>query len=144
MQLSLYSDYSCRVLIYLASHPGKKAAIDDIATAYGISANHLVKVVHNLGKLGFIETTRGRGGGICLADTPDSIKMGQVIRKTEPTMALVECMSTENNCPIVSQCGLRRALTEAREAFLKVLDGYTLKDVVRSPGALRGLLNIAD
>lgn len=142
MQLSLYSDYSCRVLIYLAASPTKKASIDQIASAYGISTNHLVKVVHNLGKLGFIETSRGRGGGISLSLPPETLNIGDVIRKTEPTLALVECMTTENTCPIASHCGLRRALLEAREAFLKVLDNYSLKDICRSPKALRQLLQI--
>lgn len=133
MQLSLHADYSCRVLMYLAICPqDTKIAIDEIAEAYGISANHLVKVVHSLGKLGFIETSRGRGGGITLARSPEDIQMGDVIRQMEPGFDLVECFNSERNtCPIIGACGLKPWLGKAMAAFLSTLDGLSLADVTR-------------
>ena len=126
MQLTRYTDYSLRVLIYLAI-TRETATIAEIATRYGISENHLVKVVHNLGKLGYIETVRGRSGGIRLAGEPEAIRVGEVVRQVEPTFDLLECFNVkENTCPILPACGLRRVLGEAQKAFMDVLDGYTL------------------
>lgn len=143
VQLSLYSDYSCRVLIHLAVSPSGRASIDEIASSFKISANHLVKVVHNLAKLGLIKTTRGRGGGMRLAKEPSTIRIGEVIRRTEPTLDLVTCFDgTNSTCPIAPLCGLKGALFEAREAFFKVLDAYTLKDVCRSTSGFRALLGM--
>ncbi len=137
MQLSLSADYSCRTLMYLALRPPDvRSSVDDIAKAYGISAHHLVKVVHRLGQLGYIETTRGRGGGVRLAHEPSCIVIGDVIRKTEPTLALVECFKAEGNtCPITAACGLKLWLGKAVDAFFAVLDDVTLADVIakRSP-----------
>lgn len=141
MQLTLYTDYSLRVLVYLALHPDRLAHITDIADAYRISRNHLVKVVHNLGGLGFIDTVRGRGGGMRLARPPAEIKIGDVVRKTEVTLDLVECFDMKTNtCPIAPACALKRGLFEARRAFFGVLDNYTLADVVHNPADLKMLL----
>jgi Rrf2 family nitric oxide-sensitive transcriptional repressor len=141
MQLSLHADFACRVLIYLATMDREKTSIDEIASAYGISKNHLVKVVHQLGKLGFIETTRGRGGGICLARPPGDIAIGDVIRKTESNLDIVECLNADTNtCPITSVCGLKPWLAQATQAFLKTLDGVSLADITRNRKRLNSVL----
>ena len=129
MQLTLYSDYSLRVLFYLSNMQKKTATITEIATFYGISRNHLVKVVHRLAQMNFIISLRGKGGGIKLAKDPGEIKIGDVIRKTEPNYTLVECFNEKTNqCVITNVCRLKRILNEGLEAFLNVLDQYTIAD----------------
>lgn len=143
MQLTLYSDYSLRVLIYLGMRPQRQATITEIADSYKISRNHLVKVVHNLANLGYIKTTRGRGGGMQLAYRPEQINIGEVVEKTEPNFDLVECFDRENNtCPIAPGCALIKALKAAKSAFLEVLRGYTLADVVVNREELAVLLKV--
>ncbi len=130
MQLTRYTDYSLRVLIYLAVHQEELATIEGIAKAYGISKAHLMKIVHQLGLAGYLETVRGRGGGLRLAQPPEKIRVGEVVRHTE-TMPLVECFDPKtSHCRIETVCHLRAALTDALEAFLRTLDGYTLADLV--------------
>ncbi|HEX7787452.1 MAG TPA: Rrf2 family transcriptional regulator, partial [Methylomirabilota bacterium] len=131
MQLTRYSDYSLRVLIYLAVRPDQLATIEEIAQAYGISKAHLMKVVHQMGRAGFLETVRGRGGGFRLGRAPEDIRVGDVIRYTEDKMDLVECFDPEtSHCRIEPVCGLRGVLEEALDAFLNALDRYTLADLV--------------
>ena len=131
MQLTRYSDYSLRVLIYLALDPERLVTIEEIAQSYGISKAHLMKVVHQLGLNGYVETVRGRGGGLRLARRPEEITVGEVIRSTEENMALVECFDPESSqCAIEPACGLRSVLHEALAAFLAVLDRHTLGDLV--------------
>lgn len=143
MQLTLYTDYSLRVLIYLGMRPAQQATITEIAQSYGVSRNHLVKVVHNLANMGYIKTTRGRGGGMLLAHRPEAINVGEVVRNTEPNFNLVECFDKENNtCPIAPGCALIKALKRARAAFLEVLDEYTLADVVANADELAVLLKV--
>lgn len=144
MQLSLYTDYACRTLMYLALRDrDERSSIAAIAAAYNISGNHLIKVVHSLGKLGFIETTRGRNGGIRLARPAENIRMGDVIRQTETNMNLVECFNpATNSCPIAGPCGLKPWLWEAMEAFLTSLDRVTLADTVINRNALSRSLDI--
>ncbi|WP_414047882.1 RrF2 family transcriptional regulator [Macrococcus equi] len=130
MKLTLYSDYSLRVLMYLA-RTDNRTQIDEIAKFYNISKNHLTKVVNNLASLGYIETTRGRGGGIALKLPPEEINIGKLIRKTEEHFNIVECFDRETNtCPIIDHCGLMSVLGEALHAYLKVLDKYTLQDIL--------------
>ncbi|MCE4958080.1 RrF2 family transcriptional regulator [Macrococcoides caseolyticum] len=130
MKLTLYSDYSLRVLMYLARKE-ERTQIDEIAKFYNISKNHLTKVVNNLGTLGYIETTRGRGGGIRIKMAPEEINIGKLIRSTEEHFTLVECFDPETNtCPIAGICGLQNVLGEALQAYLSVLDKYTLQDVL--------------
>ena len=136
MRLTTFSDYSFRVLLYLAAAPDERATIVDMAQAYGISRNHLMKVVHLLGQLGYVETLRGKGGGIRLATPPASIRAGEVLRATEERFELAECMEDKGGaCRIERVCKLKHALGDALAAFLKVLDGYTLADLAhpRSP-----------
>lgn len=132
MHLTLHADYSLRVLLYLAARPGGLVSTQEVSEAYGISKNHLVRVVQALGKEGFVEVRPGRTGGITLARLPAEISLGQVFRATEPDFHLVECFNKEENtCPIAPACGLKGVLYEAREAFLAVLDKYTLADVMK-------------
>jgi Rrf2 family nitric oxide-sensitive transcriptional repressor len=143
MQLTLYTDYSLRVLIYLGIRPNHQATITEIAQSYKVSRNHLVKVVHNLGAMGYITTSRGRGGGMVLAMAPELINIGELVRKTEPDFDLVECFDEETNtCPIAPACALIRALKVARKAFLEVLDQYTLAAVVNNRADLAIYLKI--
>lgn len=144
MRLTVYADYSLRLLIYLAVRGDQPSTIPEIATSYGISRNHLVKVTHQLGIKGFVATTRGRNGGLRLARPASSITVGEVVRRMEPDMALVPCFSpAEPGCAIQSSCALRSALAGARDAFLAHLDGYTLQDLVAPRARLLDLLNIA-
>lgn len=129
MRLTRYTDYSLRTLIYLGLSAPRQSSIAEIARAYGISENHLTKVVHRLGRLGLIRTTRGRGGGLRLGKPPNEIIVGAVVRETEEDLALVECFAG-GACVITAPCRLRRALGEALAAFLAVLDGYTLEDLL--------------
>ena len=146
MRLTVYTDYSLRMLIYLATKKGGLATIAEVARSYGISEHHLTKVAHQLGVAGYLATVRGKGGGLRLARPAGEIGLGDVVRRTEPDMALVPCfgspraMLTGVACPIVPACGLRGALNEATEAFLAVLDRYTLADLVRQRVELRDLL----
>ena len=126
MKLTRYSDYALRVLMHLAAQPDRLASIGEIARTYRISHNHLMKVVHDLRKAGFVAATRGRTGGIRLARRPDDITVGEVIRHTEGGFDLVDCGS----CVIAPACALTGALHEALRAFMAVLDGYSLADLV--------------
>lgn len=134
MRLTSFTDYTLRVLIYLGvQHNDERlATISDIATAYGISENHLMKVVHHLAKQGDLETTRGSGGGLRLARPPEEINIGAVIRSAEKDCAIVTCFEPGNSsCPIVPACELRSVLAQAMRAFFEVLDGQTLADLIR-------------
>lgn len=141
MQLTRYTDYSLRVLLYLAVHADRLVTISEISDAYGISRNHLVKVVHELGGLGFVHTQRGKSGGMKLARPAASINIGDVVRHTEKTLAVVNC--SEPPCPIRPACDLRGVLFQARDAFLSVLDQHSLQDLTaRDSGTqLRRLLS---
>lgn len=138
----MYTDFSLRVLIYLGTKEKKElSTIQEISDAYDISKNHLMKVTHELGKLGYIETIRGRGGGIRLAKEPEDINIGQVVRHTEDDFHLVECFDCKTNtCVISPVCGLKGALNRALFAYLKVLDEYTLADFLHQKQKLANLL----
>lgn len=132
MQLTNYTEYALRILLFLgALEPGEKTNIKEISRAFSISENHLSKIVYDLGKQGFIETIRGRNGGIRLAKKPEDIQIGTVVRQTEDNLSLVECFASHgNHCIITPVCGLKHVLHEALEAFLRVLDSYTLADLL--------------
>lgn len=143
MRLTVYTDYALRMLIYLGLKDDRLATIGEIATSYQISRTHLMKVAHQLGVQGYIETVRGRQGGLRLARTPSEIVVGDVVRKTEPDLALVPCFEPVcADCVILPACVLKRALAEARAVFFDVLDGYTLADLTRPHVPLRSLLGI--
>lgn len=132
MQLTQYTDYAFRVLMYLSSkEKDELATITEITDFYGISRNHLVKIVHSLAIDGFILTTRGKNGGMCLARPADQIGIGEVIRKTEPNLDLVECFNKKSNTCVISQvCNLKSVLDEARTNFMQTLDRYTIADTL--------------
>lgn len=141
MKLTTFSDYTLRVLMYLASERHRLATIPEIASAYGISENHLMKVVHQLARQGTIESVRGKGGGIRLARAPGDIRLGEVVRSSEGTAPIVECLAGEpSTCKIAPNCRLAAILIRSFEALYGALDQYTLADLVPEPGALADLL----
>ena len=137
MRLTRYSDYAMRVLLHLGAEPGRMASIASIAQAYGISRNHLMKVVHDLGKAGFVDSVRGRSGGIRLARPPEAINLGDVIRHTEEGFDLVYC----SQCIIAPACGLTAVVNEALVAFLDVFDRYSLADILGRKAELLAILD---
>ncbi len=141
MRLTVYTDYALRVLMYVAVRPDPLPTIGQIADAYQISRNHLMKVVYELGQAGYLETVRGKNGGLRLARRPEEIGLGLLVRETEPDMALVPCFDPINaQCAITPACRLRGAFAEARTAFLGVLDSYSLADLVSNGASLQALL----
>jgi len=141
MRLTTFTDYSLRVLMYVAAHPEGRATIAAIAKSYGISEHHLTKVVHFLGKEGYLENIRGRGGGMVLARAPAAINVGDVVKATEGGDVPAECFEGESNvCPITPDCKLKFALAEAVDAFYAQLRKYTLEDVVANRKALGRIL----
>jgi Rrf2 family transcriptional regulator, nitric oxide-sensitive transcriptional repressor len=144
MRLTVYTDYALRMLMYLALKEDQLATIAEIAESYDISKNHLMKVAHQLGVAGYVDTVRGRGGGLRLAKPIQAIVLGEVVRYTEPDMAIVPCFEPVNApCAIQPCCVLKRALKKARDAFVEVLDGYTLSDLVQPQARLTSLLGIS-
>ncbi len=133
MRLTNFTDYAMRVLMYAATHEDRLITIEETAEVYGISRAHLMKVVNLLTKTGFLKATRGRTGGLSLGKRPDRIRLGDVVRATEPDFAIVECFSPNNNCAITPRCRLKGVLKESLSAFTATLDRYTLADVMLSP-----------
>lgn len=130
MKLTSFCDYSLRVLIFLGIKK-KKSSIGEISKAYGLSKNHIVKVVHNLVRLGYIRSIQGKGGGITLAMEPDKINLGNIIEQIEPDFNLAECFNDKKNvCRISPACGLKRFLRQAQKAFLDNLRKHTLEDII--------------
>lgn len=143
MRLTTFTDYTIRVLIYLALHPDELATVAELAQRYEISRNHLTKVIHYLGQQGYIETLRGKGGGIRLATSAADINLGTLVRETEKNTTLVECFTpTANHCKITPACRLSGILREAQEAFYQVLEKYCVADLVTNPAALGKLLDL--
>ena len=139
MRLTTYTDYALRVLMRLALQPERLTTIAEIAKDYGISENHLMKVVHQLGVAGFIETVRGNNGGLRLARPPGAINVGRVVRRMEHDIDLVPCFEAASACILTPACELRDVLADARDAFLAVLDGCTLADLARPRRRLSAL-----
>lgn len=143
MQLNTFTDYALRVLIYAAARPAEKVTCDEVAAAFRVSRHHLVKVINELQHLGYVETTRGRAGGFRLARQPDRIHVGEVVRRTEGTLAIVECFERDHGaCPLNHACGLKGALAEAVDAFLAVLDRYSLADLIGRPQWAEAVLTL--
>ena len=140
MRLTSYTDYGLRLLIYVALKGDDLATIQEVADAYAISKNHLMKVAYHLGLYGFLETVRGRGGGLRLAQAPENIRLGDVVRRMEDDFALVECLGPSNACRITRACRLKGILGEALEAYLSVLDRYSLADLMGQQTALEKVL----
>ena len=143
MRLTFYSDYSLRLLMYAALKPNGLVTIEEVAEAYGISKNHLTKVAFDLGRAGFVESARGRNGGIRLARRPEEIRLGDVLRVTEARSVLVECFNPETNtCKISAPCRLKGVLNRAMKAYFAVLDEHTIADLTgKNPALARILLS---
>ena len=141
MRLTSYSDYSLRLLMYVALKGPELVTIQEVADTYGISKNHLMKIAFDLGRHGFLETVRGRGGGLRLARRPEKIGLGEIVRATEEDFNIVECFDpATNTCAIIKPCRLKGALSRALNAYLAVLDEYTLGDLTARNPALERLL----
>ncbi|WP_321166239.1 Rrf2 family transcriptional regulator [Ensifer adhaerens] len=141
--MTLHTDYALRMLIYVAARQNGVCTVNDVAKAYGLSRNHLLKVAQTLRDLGLVETTRGRAGGIRLAKPPAEIAIGALVRATEEDFSLAECMQANGRaCAISPACRLKGMLHEALAAFLTVLDKYTLADIIQNKAVLGSLLRI--
>jgi Rrf2 family nitric oxide-sensitive transcriptional repressor len=144
MQLTRYTDYGLRILIALALNPGEWQTVTTVSKAYGISRNHLVKVVARLAERGYLETQRGKGGGMRLARAPAGISLGAVVRDMEAELGVVECLEADGgHCVITSACGLKGLLAEATREFLAVLDRHSLEDLRQQRAPVARLLGIA-
>jgi Rrf2 family transcriptional regulator, nitric oxide-sensitive transcriptional repressor len=131
MQITNYTDYALRVLIYIAKSPTGQTTITEIADFFNISRNHLVKVVHQLGHKGYVKTTRGKGGGLALQRPPETINIGDVVRNMENHFNWVECIDpTQQHCRLLPNCGLKYLFARAGNAYLEVLDSATLADLL--------------
>lgn len=136
MRLTTYTDYALRTLMYLAVHRERLVTIQDIATAHNVAKNHLTKVVHQLGQIGVVESLRGRNGGLKLGLEPAQINIGAVVRSTEPDFYMAECFDPlKNRCILSSECILKNTLYQATAAYLAVLDGVTLENLMATNGS---------
>lgn len=143
MQLTTHSDYALRLLLYLQAHPGTPTGVAHIARGYGISAHHLAKVAQTLTHAGWIDTHRGRRGGLTLNPAVHEVTIGDIFRHTEANHRLVECFGDDNTCPIEPACGLKSLLQRAYHAFFAELDGHRLQDLVAQPAAIRQLIAVS-
>jgi len=130
MRLTTMTDYALRLLMYVAQRPERLCTIAEVAQAHGISEAHLMKVTHQLGQRGWLETVRGKGGGIRLARQPAQVNLGAVVRSMEPDFDLVECFATGDQCVLTGHCRLAGVLGGALRDFMAHLDGYTLADLL--------------
>jgi Rrf2 family nitric oxide-sensitive transcriptional repressor len=131
MQLTQFTDYSLRTLMFLGAHPGRLCKIAQIAEAYGISVNHLMKVVNRLSSCGYVETIRGKGGGLRLARAPRLVNLGEVVRDMEERFDIVECFNPQHqDCLLLPACTLKSVMNDARRNFMATLDRHTLEDVI--------------
>lgn len=144
MRLTVFTDYALRVLMYLALASEQRVTIRDIASAYGISRNHLMKVVNNLTRAELIVASRGIYGGISLARPASEITVGEVVRGTEEDFALVECFRPDGDCRITPACQLQHVFAQAREQFMAVLDDHTLDHLLGDTEELSRLLSIEE
>lgn len=143
MRLSVYSDYSIRVLMQTALRSPARVTVDEVAGTFGISRHHLVKVVHDLGRSGYLATHRGVGGGFTLARPPEDIRLGEVVRLGEESETVIECTDGEKRvCRLLPCCRLKGVLDEAAAAFFEVLDRYSLGDLVKDPTRMRAVLGM--
>jgi Rrf2 family nitric oxide-sensitive transcriptional repressor len=142
MKLTRFTDYSLRVLIYLGLSDDSRVTIREISEAYGISRNHLMKVVSLLTRMGYLDARRGPGGGIALAKPPREIIVADVVRDMEDDLNLVECFCTGGTCAIKPVCELKSILGEALTAYLSTLENYTLKDLIRPKAKLAAVLGM--
>lgn len=130
MRLTVMSDYAMRLLMYVAQHPGRLCTISEVARAYAISEAHLMKITHQLALAGWLETVRGKGGGMRLATRPDQVNLGAVVRSIEPDFAIVECLSGNTVCQLSNTCQLTGIMNGALQSFMSYLNRYTLADLL--------------
>lgn len=143
MQLSVYSDYAIRALMQTALCRPARTTVAEVAETFGISRHHLVKVVHDLGRHGYLATQRGVGGGFRLARAPEAIRLGDIVRLGEERDTVIDCHEDGNRlCRLLPACRLKGVLDEAAAAFFEVLDHYTLADLIRRPSRMRTVLGI--
>jgi Rrf2 family nitric oxide-sensitive transcriptional repressor len=133
MRLTNFTDFALRLLMYAAAHEDRLITIEEASEVYDISRAHLMKITNTLTRAGFLKAVRGRSGGLMLAKPPHKIRLGEVVRATEPDFALVECFNADNQCIITRSCRLRGILHEGLGAFNAVLDKYTLADLILRP-----------
>lgn len=132
MQLTTFTDYGLRSLMFLAAHPDRLCSVRDIADHYGVSYHHLVKVVHKLAQLGYVDSMKGKGGGVRLAKDAGKLRLGDLVRALEPNMDIVECFNRDaNTCRITGSCRLKHHLFEAKQAFISSLNRHTLANTVQ-------------
>lgn len=144
MQVTQFTDYAVRTLIYLAGQGDRRSTVEEIAAQMHVSASHLTKVVHRLGRLGVVETLRGRRGGLRLHRPASEISLGWLFRQTEDNLALADCFQPSGcDCPLAGTCRMTGILQEAVKAFLAVLDRYTLRELLVDPELLRGIMSVA-
>jgi Rrf2 family nitric oxide-sensitive transcriptional repressor len=136
MRLTTMTDYALRLLMYVAQHPGRLCTISEVAGVYGISEAHLMKITHQLGLAGWLETVRGKGGGMRLAAPPAGINLGAVVRSVEPDFALVDCLTTATACRLTGDCRLTGIFSEALQSFMAHLDRHTLADLLPASRAV--------
>lgn len=133
MQLTSFTDYALRTLMYLVARPEEQSSVKEISEYYSISYNHLVKVVHRLSQLGYIESTKGKGGGIQIAKDTKKLRLGDLISQLEPNMTMVECFDAKTNtCRITDSCQLKHYLFEATQNFIDTMNKYTLADTAKT------------
>jgi len=143
VRLTQFSNYALRILQYAALKTPERVRVEEIASAHGISRHHLLKAVNRLSHEGFLDVTRGRGGGVVLARPADTITMGEVVRATEAPIKLVECFHTETNeCPLIGICRMQRGLAKAMNAFLDELDKVTIAEAASNRSELETRLQI--
>jgi Rrf2 family nitric oxide-sensitive transcriptional repressor len=142
MHLTLQTDYSIRILMYLGAAPTTVSSVSAIAGAFNVSHNHLVKVARLLTQLGLVKAVRGRTGGLTLGMPPADINIGAVVRRTEPHMQIAECFAPDHDCAIVQSCALKHALAAAQQAFFETLDGYSLATLIQSPALTQNLIQL--
>ncbi|MCL4182298.1 MAG: Rrf2 family transcriptional regulator [Burkholderiaceae bacterium] len=130
MRLTMMTDYAMRLLMYVSRHPDRLCTIAEVARAYDISEAHLMKVTHQLGLNGWIETVRGKGGGMRLAHSPERINLGAVVRSMESDFQITECFGVANQCSLTGSCRLTGIVDEALQSFLRSFDTYTLADII--------------
>jgi Rrf2 family nitric oxide-sensitive transcriptional repressor len=143
MRLTVFTDYALRVLMYLALAPERRVRIRDVAESYDISRNHLMKVVNKLTRARLVESSRGVNGGLILARPAAAITVGEVVRKCEDDLGLVECFREDNQCVITPACELKKVFGQALDEFMGVLDSYTIADLVAPEAKLRRQLKIS-
>lgn len=132
MHLTIFTDYGLRSLMFLAARPDRLCSVREIAAYYDVSYNHLVKVVHRLSQLGYVQSVKGKGGGIKLAEGTLTLKLGNIVKTLEPNMTIVECFDrTTNTCRVTNSCQLKHYLSDAATAFIASLNEHTLADTVK-------------